>query len=145
MRLSDEWFTSMSEDENGQLMIICGRDQLQEFRLSDKMKERVEISWKYQGDEKGMPPETVAAEMENVQALLRKTMEKDKLAILTGVYTGGGERVWVFYTRTVRVFGEYLNEALASLELLPITIYTELDPGWEEYLDMYEAKQWAVG
>ena len=48
--------------------------------------------------------------MEAVEEALRKAMEKkDKLAILTGVYTGGGEKVWVFYTRTVRVFGERLD------------------------------------
>lgn len=52
--------------------------------------------------------------------------------------------VWVFYTRTVRVFGERLNEALAPFELLPISIYTEMDPDWEEYKDMYEMKEWAV-
>ena len=83
--------------------------------------------------------------METVEEALRKAVEKDKLAILTGVYTGGGEKVWVFYTRTTRVFGERLNEALADFELLPITIYTELDPEWEEYQDLYEMKQWAVG
>ena len=70
--------------------------------------------------------------------------EKDKLAIQTSVYTGGGEKIWVYYTRTVRVFGERLNEALKDFEQLPITIYTELDPEWEEYRDMYEMKQWAV-
>ena len=82
--------------------------------------------------------------METVQETLQKAMEKDKLAIQTGVYTGGGEKVWVFYTRTVRVFGERLNEALAPFELLPISIYTEMDPDWEEYKDMYEMKEWAV-
>ena len=82
---------------------------------------------------------------EAVEEALRKAMEKKyKLAILTGVYTGGGEKVWVFYTRTVRVFGERLNEALAPFELLPISIYTEMDPDWEEYKDMYEMKEWAV-
>ena len=37
-----------------------------------------------------------------------------------------------------------INEALESFELLPIEIYTEVDPEWDEYLDMYEMKQWAV-
>ena len=92
-----------------------------------------------------MPSEALAERMEAVEAALRKAMEKDKLAILTGVYTGGGETVWVFYTRTTRVFGERLNEALAPFELLPISIYTEMDPDWEEYADLYEMKQWAVG
>ena len=83
---------------------------------------------------------TVIGIIQEIRA--KKTI--DKLAILTGVYTGGGEKVWVFYTRTVRVFGERLNEALAPFELLPISIYTEMDPDWEEYKDMYEMKEWAV-
>ena len=108
-------------------------------------KRQVEITWKYEGDGRGLPSDDLGEKMEAVEEALRKAMEKkDKLAILTGVYTGGGEKVWVFYTRTVRVFGERLNEALAPFELLPISIYTEMDPDWEEYKDMYEMKEWAV-
>lgn len=144
MKLSNEWFTALSENEEGHLVTVYGRDELTEFVQSGKFKERVEITWKYEGDEKGMPSDDLAAQIETVEETLRKAMEKDKLAILTAVYTGAGEKIWVFYTRTVRVFGERLNEALASFELLPISIYTEIDPEWEEYLDMYEMKQWAV-
>lgn len=144
MKLSNEWFTALSENESGQMVIVSGRDELTEFVQSGKFKERVEITWRFAGDAKGIPAEEIAARMEAVQEVLQKAMEKDKLAILTGVYTGGGEKIWVFYTRTVRVFGERLNEALADFEQLPITIYTEVDPEWEEYLDMYEMKEWAV-
>lgn len=144
MRLSNVWFTALSENESRQMITIAGREELTEFRNSGKLKERVEITWAYKGDQKGMPSDELAEQMEAVQETLRKAMEKDKLSILTAVYTGGGEKIWVYYTRTVRVFGERLNEALASFELLPISIYTELDPEWEEYQDMYEMKQWAV-
>lgn len=144
MKLSNEWFTALSEDEAGYLVTVSGREELTEFIQSGKFKERVEITWKYEGDDKGMPAEALAEKMETVQETLRKAMEKDKLSILTAVYTGAGEKIWVFYTRTVRVFGERLNQALAGFELLPISIYTEVDLEWEEYLDMYEMKQWAV-
>lgn len=144
MKLSNEWFTALSENENGQLVTVSGRDELTEFIQSGKFKERVEITWKYEADDKGMPVETVAEQIDEVQEVLKRAMEKDKLSILTGVYTGSGERIWVYYTRTVRVFGERLNEALTPFELLPISIYTELDPEWEEYLDMYEMKEWAI-
>ena len=143
MRLSNEWFTALSENESGQLITVSG-DELTEFVRSGKFKERVEITWKYESDDNGMPAETLAEKMEEVQEALRKAMEKDKRSILTGVYTGGGERIWVYYTRTVRVFGERLNEALAPFEMLPLSIYTEVDTEWEEYLDMYEMKEWAV-
>lgn len=144
MKLSNAWFTAFSEDESGRMITVNGRDELTEFVQSGKFKERVEITWKYESDEKGMPLDTEAEKMEAVQEALRKAMEKDKLSILSSVYTGGGEKIWVYYTRTVRVFGERLNEALAPFELLPLSIYTEIDPEWEEYLDMYEMKQWAV-
>lgn len=145
MRLSNVWFTALSEDESGRMITINGREELAEFIQSGKYKERAEVTWKYVDDGKGMPSEAEAERMEVVQNTLQKAMEKkDKLAILTSVYTGGGEKVWVFYTRTVRVFGERLNEALALFELLPISIYTEVDPEWDEYSDMYEMKQWAV-
>ena len=145
MKLSDVWFTALSQNEEGQIITISGRDELDEFIQTGKYKERVEITWKYDGDEKGMPSESVGELMESVEETLRKAMEKkDKLAIMTSIYTGGNEKVWIFYTRTVRVFGERLNEALASFELLPISIYTEVDNDWEEYKDMYEMKEWAV-
>lgn len=142
MKLSDKWFTALSEDNDGRLVTVCGRDELTEFVESGKLKERVEITWKYAGDGSGMPDETTAERMETVEAVLKKAMEKDKLAILTGVYTGGDRKIWIFYTRTVRVFGERLNEALEPFEQFPLEIYTELDPEWEEYRDMYEMKAW---
>lgn len=144
MKLSDKWFTSLSEDEQERLVTVNGRLELDEFIQSGKLNERVEITWKYEGDAMGMPGTATAENMEKVQEALKKAMEKDKLAILTGVYTGSLQKVWVFYTRTVRVFGERLNEALAPFELFPIEIYTEVDTEWEEYKDMSEMKEWRV-
>lgn len=144
MKLSDKWFTALSENEKGDLITIYGREELEEFVTSGKFKERVEVTWKYTPDTKGLPSDNEAELMENVEIALRKVMEKDKLAILSSVYTGGGERIWVFYTRTSRVFGEKLNDALKDFELLPISLYVEIDPKWEEYKDMYEMKEWSV-
>ena len=50
MRLSDVWFTALSENESGQMITVYGRDELNEFTESGKFKERVEITWKYEGD-----------------------------------------------------------------------------------------------
>lgn len=144
MKLSDKWFTALSENEKGDLITIYGREELEEFVTSGKFKERVEVTWKYTPDTKGLPSDNEAELMENVEIALRKVMEKDKLAILSSVYSGGGERIWVFYTRTSRVFGEKLNDALKDFELLPISLYVEIDPEWEEYKDMYGMKEWSV-
>ena len=144
MKLTDVWFTALAESENGDIIFVSGRDDISEFINSGKMKERAEVTWKYTPDSKGMPDDTTAKLMEEVQEKLKKSMEKDKLSILTGVYTGNGERVMVFITRNVPAFGDRLNEALAEFELLPISIYTEKEPDNEEYKDMLQMKDNAI-
>ena len=115
MKLGDVWFSAIAEAENNDHMIIVsGRTEIEPFIQSGKFKERVEITWKYEADSKG------------------------KLAIFTGIYTGDGERTWVFYTRNIPAFGRMLNETLAPFETLPLTIYTEKDPEWNEYREMCE-------
>lgn len=136
MKLTDNWFTSLSEDEEGRLIFITGRLDLDEFRLSRKLKVCVEIRWPYERDTEGMPLEEDAALIAEIEPLLRKAMEKDKLAILTGNYTGGGEKYWVWYTRHLPTFGERLNEVLAPYKTLPLEIACTEDEDWEEYLDM---------
>lgn len=137
MKLSDEWFTAVAESEVGNdTIFVSGRCNIDEFIKSGKFKERAEVTWSYQADAKGMPDDEVAQRMEEVQLVLKRAMEKNKLAILTGVYTGAGERNMVFYTRNIPAFGTTLNEALAAFELLPLTIYTEKDPDWNEYCEM---------
>ncbi|MGL4993117.1 MAG: DUF695 domain-containing protein [Bacteroidales bacterium] len=144
MKLSNDWFTALSTADNGNLVIVTGRKALQEFKATKKLSERIEVTWKYEGDSQGMPTDSEAELMEEVQDLLQKTMEKDKLAIMSSVYTGDYSRIIVFYARTSRVFGERINEALSTYEQLPLSIYVELDEEWEEYSDMLEMQAWAV-
>ena len=139
MKLGDVWFSAIAEAENNDHMIIVsGRTEIEPFIQSGKFKERVEITWKYEDDSKGMRNETTGKLMEEVLTVLTLAMEKDKLAIFTGIYTGDGERTWVFYTRNIPAFGRMLNETLAPFETLPLTIYTEKDPEWNEYREMCE-------
>lgn len=141
MQLSDKWFDAIAENEDGSFTYISGRKDIDAFIQSGKMKERVEVTWDYEKDERGVPCNDKEAQiMEAVQDRLQAAVEKDKLAILTGVYTGNGKREWIFITRNVQAFGQRLNEALVGLPELPITIYAEKDPENEEYKDMLELK-----
>lgn len=141
MQLSDKWFTALSDNEDGTYTFISGRSDIEEFIKSGKMKERIEVTWAYEKDEKGLPANDHEAEiMEAVEERLRKAMEKDKLAILTGIYTGQGKRDWIFIARNTAAFGERLNEALSGLPQLPIAIYAEQDPDNEEYKSLLDLK-----
>lgn len=143
MKLTEEWFSTMAETDSGLPMFIAGRDNIEEFIESGKFKERIEIYWKYKSGYNSMPTDEEGKLMESVLETLRSTMEKDKLAILTGIYTGNGERTMVFYARTSKIFGERLNEALKDFEMLPIEIYVEIDAEWNEYKEMCEIKPYA--
>ena len=145
MKLTDKWFTAIAESDNGNSTIfVSGRYDIDEFRESGKFKERVEVTWRYNADANGMPDDRTSEVMERVKEALKKAVEKNKLAILTGVYTGDGERDMVFYTRNIPAFGEALNEALSGFELLPITIYTEKDAAWNEYEEMRQLQMFDV-
>lgn len=136
MKLTDDWFTALSQDEEGRLIFVTGRKGLEGFRAKGALRVRVEIKWLYSADSEGMPDERTAELITEIEPLLRGVMERDKLAILTGNYTGAGAKYWVFYTRHLPTFGERLNAALADYETLPLEILCEEDPHWEEYLDM---------
>ena len=59
MKLGDVWFSAIAEAENSDRMIVVsGRTEIEPFIQSGKFKERVEITWKYEADSKGMPNET---------------------------------------------------------------------------------------
>lgn len=133
----------MALNDADQPVFITGRDDIEEFRNCKKLKERVEIYWKYDAASNGMPLEKEADMMNKAQEAIRAAVEKDKLAILTGVYTGNNERTMVFYARTAKVFGERLNDALKEFPLLPITLYVEKDPDWNEYSEMLEIRPFA--
>ena len=59
---------------------------------------------------------------------------------MTGIFTGNGQRDWIFYTLSTHIFGRKLNEALSDLPLLPLSVYCENDPDWQEYDEMSEAE-----
>ena len=78
--------------------------------------------------------------MEQVHEALAAEFKKDPVAILTGVYTGAGERNWVFYTMSLHIFSKKFNEALADFEMLPLEFYADNDPDWLEYKELRETE-----
>ncbi|MBQ7941924.1 MAG: DUF695 domain-containing protein [Muribaculaceae bacterium] len=140
-KLTDEWWTGPAEAENGALVMVTGRKDMEPVMETGKYIYRVEITWRYEGDSSGMPDEATSLLMEEVQYALQNDFMKDPVAVLTGIYTGNGERNWVFYTMNLRIFDRKLNEDLAQFERLPLELYAESDPEWNEYREMREASE----
>ena len=136
MANNSDWWTAPTESENGNLIMVTGRRDIENFKNNPKFNIRIEVTWKYNSDKSGMPDFETSSLMEEVQTAIENSFKKDPIAVLTGIYTGDGERNWIFYTLSTNIFGKKFNEALQSFELLPITIYAENDPEWNEYQEM---------
>lgn len=132
-----EWWTSPAEADDGRLIIVSGRSDVGDFRANPRFHIRLTVAWKYsENPDANMPDDETAEMMERVTNALAAAFGKDPVAVLTGIYTGAGEREWVFYTLSTHIFTRKLNESLADLPLLPLALSAEEDPDWAEYDEM---------
>ncbi len=136
LAISNEWWTAPAEAENGKLVLVTGRKGLENVRDTGKYVFRIEVIWPYEADDEGMPTRDTSALMEEVQDALEAVFSKDPVAVNTGIYTGDGERNWIFYCRSLHIFQRKLNEALTPFATLPLEFIAFEDPDWEEYQEM---------
>lgn len=140
LKISNEWWTAPTEAQNGNTILVTGRRNLDEVKATGKFIYRIEVTWTYEPDAKGMPSYKTSLLMEQVREALETCFSKDPVAVNTGIYTGDGERNWVFYTRSLHIFQRKFNEALAQFEALPLSFYAEEDPAWEEYAELLKTE-----
>lgn len=133
---NEDWWTAPTENEDGQLIMVTGRRDIDKFRNNPRFSIRVEITWIYNSERQGMPDRSTSELMEKVTDAMTSVFKKDPVAVITGIYTGAGERNWIFYTLSTHIFQKKINEALLDFETLPIKIYAENDARWEEYSEM---------
>lgn len=136
--MTERWWSAPTEAENGRTIIVTGRDYMDEIIAKGKFIYRVTVSWEYNSLPSGMPEDEDARLMEEATDSMMQEFKKDKVAYLTGIYTGDGRRDWVFYTQNLNIFGRVFNRALASLPQKPLLIEAESDPDWAEYREMRE-------
>ncbi len=136
MKQTDKWWSYPAEGESGRTIIVTGRDAIDDWRESGKYIYRIDVSWNYDSKPDGMPSDEDARRMEEATDALLDAFKKDKVAVMTGIYTGDGRRDWVFYTKNLKIFSLVFNKALESLPVMPLLIEAEEDAGWEEYLHL---------
>lgn len=138
MKYTDKWWSYPAESESGKTVIVTGRDLVDEYRGSGKYIYRIDVSWAYNSLPDGMPEEEDARLMEEATDALLDAFREDRVAVMTGIYTGDGKRDWVFYTKNLKIFSLVFNKALEELPTIPILIDASEDADWEEYAHMRE-------
>lgn len=139
MKYTDKWWSYPAEGDGGKTVIVTGRDRVDEYRESGKYIYRINVTWRYDALPDGMPCDEDARMMEQVTDALLDAFKKDRVAVVTGIYTGEGVRDWVLYTKNLKIFSLVFNKALEELPTVPIVIDAQEDAGWEEYREMREA------
>lgn len=140
LHISDDWWTAPAEGDNGSLILVTGRSGLDNVIATGHYRYRVEATWRYDGDGKGLPMDADSKIMEEVTDALNNCFDRDPVAVLTGIYTGDGQRNWVFYTRSLHIFQRKFNEALSLFPALPLEFAAEEDPDWQEYREMCQCE-----
>lgn len=135
MQLSDEWFASADNTDNG-IVLIRGRLNLDPVRLSRRYLSRVEIQWMLNGDEKGMPTDTETEAIDRIMNLACDALERSQTAVLTAVYTGAKQVRYIFYATTVNAFVDRIQPLLNVCGNLPIHIGATIDKEWSDYTAM---------
>lgn len=136
MKYTDKWWSYPAEAEDGKTIIVTGRDAIDHYKDSGKYIYRIDVKWKYNALENGMPEGNDAKLMEEVTNALLDAFKKDPIGVITGIYTGDGERDWVIYTKNLKIFSIVFNKALEELPTIPFVIEAEEDKDWEEYNHM---------
>lgn len=136
--MKERWWTAPTESESGATVLVTGRDYMEDIIAKGKFPYRVTVSWDYNRLPNGMPEDSDAEMMEKATDAMQEEFRKDKVAYMTGIYTGDGRRDWVFYTANLNIFQKVFNRALADLDTMPLVIEAQSDPEWNEYREMKE-------
>lgn len=136
MAYTENWWSFPAEGDSGKTVIVTGRDDIDSFRDSGKYIYRVSVGWRYNALPDGMPEEGESLLMEQVTDALLAAFKKDRVAVMTGIYTGDGRRDWIFYTKNLKIFSVVFNKALEPLDQMPLEIEAEEDGDWSEYREM---------
>lgn len=136
--MRERWWTAPTESESGATVLVTGRDYMDDVIAGGKYIYRITVSWDYNRLPDGMPEDADAVLMEQATDALQAAFRKDKVAYITGIYTGDGRRDWIFYTKNLNIFNKVFNTALAKLDTMPLAIEAESDPDWAEYKEMKE-------
>jgi hypothetical protein len=140
LTICNDWWTAPAEGEGGNLILVTGRRGMDNVIATGVYRYRVEVTWPYEGDSKGLPAFADSKVMEEVTDALNASFDRDPVAVMTGIYTGDGQRNWVFYTRSLHIFQRKFNEVMAPFPTLPLQFEAEEDPDWQEYREMSECE-----
>ncbi len=122
-------------EENGKPLYIRFRDEFRDKGADGAFPRLIQIVWKYEADENGLPTREVGPVLKDFESRLVEAVEPEKIAVLVAVCTNNGEREWMFYASGVTEFQKLLNDIQDDEELFPIDVTSARDPKWTAFFE----------
>ena len=133
------WFNYRFNDEEGNVVFLRGKDDLDKFISSGEYSQRLEIAYRFKGNEKTMlPDETTLGRMDNLEHKFEKEFAREGKAVLALSFTGKNRRVWYVYTSDVHSAIVAINMA-ANVET-ELDIIHDTDENWAFYKNFHSKK-----
>ncbi len=90
----------------------------------------VRITWRYQGDNVGMPPATDRRQIQDFEQAVEKPLAQKGIGEEVASITGNHAKEWRYYTYDRDEFMQRLNTALIGRPKYPIDLQSFSDPDW---------------
>ena len=130
------WVTTITKLHDHFLSVKV-RDNIAADVHPEKYPNAIEMHWKYDADDKGLPSARVLSQFAKLEADL-DPIQGDRAGYLMMIVTGNGERTWLWYVADPKAFGAELNRLIPG-HPYPITLNaTGKEPDWTTYRAMRE-------
>jgi Family of unknown function (DUF695) len=135
-------WTLASRTADGHLETFLIREAQPSGVSAEEYPNLLEVSWAYSGTPGVGPSETVEAEMEVLEGLLRRCLEEPGHAFLFAIVTESGRRLWQWYVRGPSTVVAGLERALSGYPTRPVTFTLCPDPSWSSFTEYWN---WVYG
>jgi hypothetical protein len=130
------WVTTITKLHDHYLSVKV-RDNIAADVHPEKFPNAIEMHWRYEADDKGLPSARVLSQFAKLEADL-DPIQGDRAGYLMMIVTGNGERTWLWYVADAKAFGAELNRLIPG-HPYPITLNaTGKEPDWMTYRAMRE-------
>lgn len=128
----DRWSVGQGQ-KNGQPLLIRFRSEPPQGVDAAAYPFLLSATWSYQAGRAGMPDAEELERMTRFEEALESTLEGSQSAYLMLVFTGNGNRDWLFYSRGEDDSMRRINQGLKGHPVYPVEFSVQRDPHWRAY------------
>ncbi len=126
-----DWWNLIESEIDGMRIVIRARSSLPSDADRQLFPFLVTVTWRYDGNEIGMPPPDVVEKMASLDEAFGGLLDAKGTSIEAASVTGNGVKEWRFYVNDTGDFMNAFNESLIGHPAYPLEFEAFHDPSWD--------------